>query len=98
MEFKVSNVGSLPAGPFTVSFYLSQNGTTPDKTPFKEFPIAGFDGGKSETLIFDQTFSPSNIYGKYILVYVDAYKTVDELNESNNITSIVIRQLSKKIP
>ena len=53
------------------------------------------DIGESPT--FDQPFSPS-IYGKYILVYVDAYKTVDELNESNNITSIVIQQLKKKIP
>jgi hypothetical protein len=45
-----------------------------------------------EPLTFDQPFSLP-IYGKDILVYVDAYKTVDELNESNNITSIVIQQL-----
>ena len=50
-----------------------------------------------EPLTFDQPCSRP-IYRKYILVYVDAYKTVDELNESNNITSIVIQQLKKKIP
>lgn len=97
MEFEVSNVGILPAGPLTVSFYLSTNGTTPAKTPFKEFPLDGLGGGKSQTLTFDQTFSTA-IYGKYILVYVDAGKAVDELNETNNITSIVIQQLKKKIP
>ena len=94
LKFRVTNNGNPDAGPFKVTFHLSKNGSTPF-APFKEIPVNGLAAGQDVLLEVDNTFK-SSIYGKYVLIYIDPDKAIQESDETNNGTRIVIQSMKTK--
>jgi hypothetical protein len=94
IKFRVTNSGNVAAGPFKVTFHLSNNGSTP-LAAFKEVQVDGLAVKKNTLLTVDHTFEGS-IYGKYILIFIDPDKELPEINETNNGTRIVVQSVTTK--
>jgi subtilase family serine protease len=94
IKFRVTNSGNVAAGPFKVTFHLSNNGSTP-LAAFKEVQVDGLAVKKNTLLTVDHTFEGS-IYGKYILIFIDPDKELPEINETNNGTRIVVQSVATK--
>jgi len=90
LRFRVTNTGSVAAGPFDVAFGLSKSGKLPLSSTFREKSVNGLAPGKSSLIKFDYTFTTS-VYGTSIMAIVDSGKQVAEIDEANNGTQIVIR-------
>lgn len=92
VKIRVTNSGNVAAGPFKVTFHLSNNGSTP-LAAFKEIPVDGLAAGKGILLTVDNIFTKF-IYGQYILIYVDPDNEVKEIDDTNNGTNIVIQPMA----
>jgi hypothetical protein len=94
VRFGVTNSGNVDAGPFKVTFHLSNDGSTP-LAAFKEVPVEGLAAGHNILLSVSKTFTKS-IYGQYILITIDPNKQVKEIDDTNNGTRIVIQPVATK--
>jgi hypothetical protein len=85
---KILNTGNLNAGTFTVSYYLSTNGTDLG-TLIGTSTISGVRAGRSvnSSLKYQSQTSPS---GQYVIAVVDSGGQVTEENEGNNRASLLI--------
>ncbi len=88
IQFKTTNIGNAPAGPFYLSYYWSVDSVfSPDDTfggqiPYGEglAPGASIDGGG-----YGVQANPLAAAYRYLVLSADNYKVVDEKNETNNL-------------
>jgi len=95
LRFRVTNTGSVAAGPFNVTFGLSKSGKMPLGSTFKNFSVEGLAPSQSRLLKVNHRF-PCSVYGTYIMAIVDSGKQVAEIDESNNGTQLVVRSIETK--
>ena len=94
LKLRVVNNGDLPTGPFKVAFNLSDDGTTPLTPAFKTIDVrTGLAAGQNVLLSISKVFAEST-YGKYILVYIDSNKEVEETDETNNGVRLVVQPMT----
>ncbi len=86
---KVQNIGSKSAGPFKVSYYLSDDGQTPGKF-LGSASIKGLGKGARIQLAFAHAGSKSSLLGKYIIAIIDPVNRVAEASETNNFAAVKI--------
>lgn len=88
-DIRISNAGINASGPLSLTFYLSDDGVTPNATAFQTISVSSLNSGASTKVPMYQAFS-GPIFGKYILVFVDSGTAAI----GNNVIQIGVRSVS----
>jgi PKD repeat protein len=94
VKVRIVNNGDTPSSPFKVAFHLSDDGTTPLSPPFRTMNVTTGLAASETTLLTPSKIFGSSIYGKYILIYIDSGKEVEETDETNNGIRIVVQPMT----
>lgn len=79
----IRNKGGQAAGRFTVAYYLSDDGMTPDSI-LKTASVFSLSAGASRTLSFSH-FAFQSLQGKYIIAFIDSGGVIGVTDETNNL-------------
>ena len=85
-QFDEGNLTCTDAGPHTVQLWDSLPGGT--KTLLHEYPLTSLAGAALEQMTFSNTSMSTGTH--YLTIIADAGGSVNELNENNNVFSVVV--------
>lgn len=89
VRVQVANYGTIPAGPFTVSFYISKTSSFgSDAILFKTVNLTGLAPNSASRFLKNITYTSrrGSLNGRYLILYVDSGNSITESNKTNDIS------------
>jgi hypothetical protein len=86
---QLKNGGTLKAGSFEVSFYLSHDGVSKDRL-LKTLTIRSMKAGSMKNLAL--SLRDATLAGQFVIAVVDSTQAIEELDESNNDSALLVQQ------